>query len=66
VNTKTSLNAGFKSYKSDSVDYYLEHAVSYPITLILFYDSEIFLDSITKMLAAKLLDVFIYKYQKRF
>ena len=40
VNTIQALKAGFKSYKSESLDYFLEHHDKYPLTLVLFYDSE--------------------------
>jgi hypothetical protein len=66
VNTKTSLKAGFKSYKSDSVDYFLEHHDNFPLTLILFYDSNLFDENMMRNLSQKLLDVFVYKYEKKF
>lgn len=42
VNTKMGLKSGFRSYKSENLDYFLEHHDLYPLTLVLFYDSEIF------------------------
>ena len=36
------------------------------MTLVLFYDSNIYLDSIMRGLAIKILDVFLYKYEKQF
>lgn len=65
VNTKSALNTGFKSYKSDSVDYFLEHHETFPLTLVLFYDSGMFDEGIMRGLTQKLLDVFVYKYEKK-
>lgn len=66
VNTKMALKSGFKAYKSESLDYYLEHHDQYPLTLVLFYDSEELNDNMMKSLTVKLLDVFVYKYEKKF
>jgi hypothetical protein len=60
------LNAGFKSFKSDSVDYFLDHHEVFPLTIVLFYDSDLFNDSIMKNLTTKIMDVFVYKYEKKF
>jgi len=49
--------------KSNSTDNVLENAAHHPLTLVLFYDSEIYLDSIMKNLAIKILDVFIFKFE---
>lgn len=66
VNTKLALKSGYKAFKSDSVDYFLEHHEQFPLTLILFYDSDLFNENIMKNLTVKLLDVFVYKYEKKF
>ncbi|CDW73956.1 UNKNOWN [Stylonychia lemnae] len=65
VNTKMALKSGFKAYKSEGLDYYLEHHETFPLTLVLFYDSEQLNDNVMKNLTAKLLDVFVYKYEKK-
>ena len=66
VNTKTALKSGFRAYKSESLDYFLEHHDTYPLTIVLFYDCEIFDEKIMKNLTLKILDVFVYKYEKKF
>ena len=38
-NTKAAFQSGFRSFKSDSLDYLLEHHDTYPLTIVLFYDS---------------------------
>jgi hypothetical protein len=38
VNARHAFKQGFRSFKSDSVDYILEHHDEYPLTLVLFYD----------------------------
>ena len=40
INTRTALKSGFRSYKSDNIDYFLEHHEAYPLTIVLFYNSE--------------------------
>ncbi len=60
-----ALKTGFKAYKSESLDYYLEHHEQFPVTLVLFYDSSLLNDTIMKSLTTKLLDVFVYKYEKK-
>lgn len=52
--------------KSDSSDYVIEHCAHFPLTLVLFYDSDIYLNSIMKSLAIKILDVFLYKFESKF
>lgn len=54
---------GFTGFKSDSTDHILAHCHSYKITLVLFYDSSIYLDVIMRNLAIKILDVFKFKYE---
>jgi len=65
VNTKMALSSGFKAYKSEGLDYFLEHDEKYPLTLVLFYDSDQLNDNVMKSLTTKLLDVFVYKYEKK-
>lgn len=64
--TKLAFRDGFTGMKSDSADYILEHCAHYPLTLVLFYDSDIYLDSIMKGLAINILDVFLHKFESQF
>lgn len=64
-NAKIAFREGFTQLKSDSADYILEHNAHYPITLVLFYDSNIYLTSIMKNLAIKILDVFVFKFKSK-
>lgn len=57
---------GFTGMKSDSADFILEHCAHYPLTLVLFYDSDIYLDSVMKGLAINILDVFLHKFESQF
>ena len=66
ANTKLAFRDGFTGMKSDSSDYILEHSAHYPLTLVLFYDSDIYLNSIMKNLAIKILDVFLFKFGTKF
>jgi len=66
VNTKMALGAGFRSFKSDAVDYFLDHHEKFPLTIVLFYDSQLFSEQIMKGLTTKILDIFVYKYEKKF
>jgi len=66
ANTKLAFRDGFTSFKSDSCDNILEHSHQFPITLILFYDSDIYLNSIMKSLAVKILEVFLFKFEQKF
>ena len=65
-NAKIAFRDGLTNFKSDSADYILEHNAHFPITLVLFYDSSIYLTSIMKNLAIKILDVFVFKFQSKF
>ena len=65
-NTKIAFRDGFTEMKSDSTDYILEHCAHYPLTLVLFYDSDIYLDTIMKGLAINILDVFLHKKESFF
>ena len=51
-------------FQSDSVDVVIEQAANFPLTLILFYDQDIYCNSIMRSLGNKLLDVFIFKFEK--
>lgn len=61
--TKMAFRNGFTGFKSDSTDHILFHCQSYKITLVLFYDAQIYLDTIMKNLATKILDVFKFKFE---
>ena len=39
-NTRFAFEQGFTSYKSDALDYLLEHQSEFHLTIVLFYDSE--------------------------
>ena len=65
VNARNAFKQGFRSFKSDSVDYLLEHHDDYPLTLVLFYDSGSQDEAITRILACKLLDIFIVKHERK-
>ena len=36
---KLAFKNGFEGFKSDSLDYILDHCAHFPLTLVLFYDS---------------------------
>jgi hypothetical protein len=61
-----SLKSGFRAYKSESIDYFLEHHDQFPLTVVLFYDSGLMNENIVRSLTLKILDVFVYKYEKKF
>ena len=65
-NAKMAFKSSFSSYKSESIDYFLEHHDTYPITLVLFYNENEISDIVMRSLAAKLLDIFVFKNEKRF
>ena len=60
-NTRSALLAGFTSYQSDSVDYFLEHNDEHPLTLLLFYDSNEYDPEVMKMMALRILDIYVLK-----
>lgn len=60
-NTRFAFQQGFTSYKSDSLDYLLEHHSELPLTLVLFYNSDHFDEHVMRTLTIKLLDVLISK-----
>lgn len=64
THVKINLRDGLTGFQSDSVDVVIEQAANFPLTLILFYDQEIYCNSIMRNLAVKLLDVFIFKFEK--
>ena len=66
ANTTMAFRDGFTAMKSDSTDYILEHAAHFPLTLVLFYDQTIYVNSVMKSLAIKVLDVFLYKFESKF
>ena len=59
--THLAFYTGFQSYKSDSVDYLLEHNGELPLTLALFYDSRDMDEQVMRYLAIRLLDIYIVK-----
>ena len=59
--TLLAFRTGFQSYKSDSVDYLLEHHDTYPLTLVLFYDDKDLDESVMRYLTIRLLDIYIIK-----
>jgi len=61
-----ALKNGLESFKSDSLDFILQHQALYPLTIVLFYDSTIYLEAIIESLASKILDVFLFKFEKKF
>ena len=65
-NARMAFQAGFTSYKSDSIDYLLEHNDSLPVTLVLFYDQDTHDEALMRILSTKLLDVFLFKNEIRF
>ena len=66
VNTRMNLKMGFKAYKSESIDYFLEHHDQFPLTLVLFYDADQMNEGIMRSLTLKIMEVFVYKYEKKF
>ena len=64
-NTKTTFSQGFRSFKSDSLDYLLEHHDLYPLTLVLFYDGKESSESVMRHACVKLLEQFVLKKQKQ-
>lgn len=61
-----SLKSGFKAYKSESIDYFLDHHEQFPLTIVLFYDSEQLHENAMRIMTGKILDIFVYKYEKKF
>lgn len=59
--TKMAFRQSLQSYKSDSVDYIMEHHDRYPLTIVLFYDERDLEEKITRYLASRLLDIFVWK-----
>jgi hypothetical protein len=60
---KMALKNGLEGFKSDALDFIIDHSTDFPLAIVLFYDSRIFIESIMQSLSTKLLDVFIYKYK---
>ena len=59
--TRMAFHTGFQSYKSESVDYLLEHHDTYPFTLVLFYDDKDLDEKVMRYLTIRLLDIYIIK-----
>lgn len=64
-NAKTAFDLGFTSYKSDSVDYLLEHNKELSCSLVLFYSQAETQEQIMRILAFKLMEVFCIKNEKK-
>ena len=60
------MKSGFKAYKSESIDYFLDHHEQFPLTIVLFYDSEQLNENAMRIMTGKILDIFVYKYEKKF
>ena len=65
-NARMAFASGFTSYKSDSIDYLLEHNDQLPLTIVLFYDHGVHDEDLMRVFAIKLADAFIFKNEKRF
>ena len=52
---------GLQSYQSNSVDYLLEHHDEYPLTLVLFYDSNDLDEKIMRYMTITLLHIYVVK-----
>jgi hypothetical protein len=65
VNTRMCVKSGFRGMRSENLDYCLEHHDAYPLTAVLFYDGDLVAEQIMKSLASKILEVFVYKYEKK-
>lgn len=61
---KSAFKSGLEGFKSDGVDFILEHSCEYPTTIVVFYDEHLCKESIMVSLAQKLMDVFIYKHKR--
>jgi hypothetical protein len=57
---------GLEGFKSDSMDFIMQNCAHFPLTIVLFYDSTIYLEMIMESLASKILDVFLFKYENKF
>lgn len=65
ANVKVAFRQGFEGMKSDSADFVLNHSFTYPVTIAVFFDSQIYLESIIENLANKILEVFIFKFEHK-
>ena len=63
-NTKAAFGQGFRSFRSDSLDYLLEHHDLYPLSLVIFYDGKESSESIMRYASVKLLEQYVVKKQK--
>ena len=64
-NTKAAFSQGFRSFKSESLDYLLEHHDQYPLTLVMFYDGKESSESVMRHACVKLLEQFVLRKQKQ-
>lgn len=60
---KMAFRDGMQGFKSDGADTVVEHLDHYPVTIVLFFDNQLYSDVIMRSLAIKLLDVFLFKYE---
>ena len=63
--TKLAFKDGLTALQSDSCDFQIEHCPHFPVTLVLFYDVDIYPKSIMTSLAIKILDVFVFKFESQ-
>ena len=61
---KMAFRAGMEGFQSDSLDFVQNNNAHFPLTLVLFYDSTLYMTSIMENLACKILDIFIYKFKR--
>ena len=59
--TRLAFLKSLQSYKSESVDYIVEHHDHFPLTIVLFYDERDLEEKITRFLTVRLLDIFCWK-----
>lgn len=65
VNTRMNIKSGFRAYKSEYLDYFLEHHDQYPLTIVLFYDADAVNEAMMRSLTVKVLDVFVCKNEAK-
>jgi|LauGreDrversion4_2_1035121.scaffolds.fasta_scaffold126698_2 hypothetical protein len=66
VNTKMSIKSGFRSMKSEYIDYFIDNHEQYPLSIVLFYDADQLNEGIMRSLTAKVLDVLVYRFENKF
>lgn len=48
---KLALKNGLEGFKSEGIDFILEHSIDFPITCVVFYDSKIYIEQVMQNLA---------------